>query len=47
MALIDYVSFRLTKIMIERGKKALFLRDKQGNLPIHIAVSSSILGVRG
>jgi hypothetical protein len=34
---IDYISPRLTKRMIENGKQACFKKDKKGYLPAHVA----------
>lgn len=35
----DYISPRLTKMMIEKGSRACFMRDKKGYLPAHVACS--------
>jgi hypothetical protein len=35
----DYISPRLTKMMIEHGQQACFKRDKKGYLPAHVACS--------
>ena len=36
---LDYVSARLTKVMIQQGRNACFIRDKKGWLPAHVACS--------
>lgn len=33
----DYISVRLTRMMIDNGKAASFMRDKKGWLPAHVA----------
>jgi len=38
----DYVSPRLTQLMIENGKKATFMKDKNNWLPIHVACSRHV-----
>eukprot|EP00546_Thalassionema_frauenfeldii_P017522 CAMPEP_0178896406 /NCGR_PEP_ID=MMETSP0786-20121207/1154_1 /TAXON_ID=186022 /ORGANISM="Thalassionema frauenfeldii, Strain CCMP 1798" /LENGTH=331 /DNA_ID=CAMNT_0020566803 /DNA_START=218 /DNA_END=1214 /DNA_ORIENTATION=- len=39
IAFTDYISPDLARDMIERGKAATFMKDKNGWLPIHVAVS--------
>ena len=38
----DYISPDLTAIMIHYGKKACFMRDKNGFLPAHVACSRHV-----
>lgn len=36
---LDYISPRLTKIMIQAGPQACFMKDRKGYLPAHVACS--------
>jgi len=36
---LDYISPRLTQMMIENGPQACFMKDKKGYLPAHVACS--------
>jgi hypothetical protein len=36
---LDYISPRITEMMIENGRKACFMKDKKGYLPAHVACS--------
>lgn len=38
----DYISPGLTKLMIERGTRACFMKDKKGWLPAHVAASRHV-----
>ena len=38
-ATTDYISPRLTQMMIDFGKEAAFMKDKKGWLPAHVACS--------
>lgn len=35
----DYISPQLTKLLVENGSKACFMKDKKGYLPAHVACS--------
>ncbi|CAB9498038.1 expressed unknown protein [Seminavis robusta] len=38
----DYVSPKLTRVMVSLGSKATFMKDKKGYLPLHVAVSRHV-----
>lgn len=39
IAFTDYISPGLARMLIDRGTNALFLKDKKGWLPLHVAIS--------